>query len=105
MLACLVRYHNHKSEPDPAHKPYGALDREQRRQVRLLAALLRLAEGLDVGHRQAITRLRATYLGSGVEVEVSARGNVQKELVAAQRRVELFEKEFRARTVFRRAAN
>ena len=104
MLACLVRYHNHKSEPDPEHKPYGALDREQRRQVRLLAALLRLAEGLDVGHRQAVTRLRATYRGAGVEIEACAKGNVKQELIAAQRRAELFEREFRARTVFRRAA-
>lgn len=104
MLACLVRYHNHKSEPDPEHKPYGALDREQRRQVRLLASLLRLAEGLDVGHRQAVARLRAAYRGTDVEIEVSARGGVPQELSAAQKRAALFEREFRARAAFRRVA-
>jgi exopolyphosphatase/guanosine-5'-triphosphate,3'-diphosphate pyrophosphatase len=104
LLACLVRYHNHKSEPDPEHKPYGALDREQRRQVRLLASLLRLAEGLDFGHRQAVTRLHATYRGADVDVEVSGEGKVQQEVQAAQKRAALFEKEFRARVMFRRAA-
>jgi exopolyphosphatase/guanosine-5'-triphosphate,3'-diphosphate pyrophosphatase len=105
MAACLVRYHNHKSEPNPEHKPYGALDREQRRQVRLLAAILRLAEGLDVTHRQAITRLRAAYEGREVEVEAVSKLNLGKELAAAQRRAELFEREFRARAVFRRVAS
>ena len=57
-----------------------------------------------MGHRQAVTRLRATYRGAGVEIEACAKGNVKQELIAAQRRAELFEREFRARTVFRRAA-
>ncbi|NDQ57771.1 MAG: Ppx/GppA family phosphatase [Acidipila sp.] len=105
MVACLVRYHNHKSDPSPEHKPYGALDREQRRQVRLLAAVIRLAEGLDVTHRQAITRLRAAYHGRGVQIEALAKMSVGKEIAAAQRRAELFEREFRAQAVFRRVAS
>ncbi len=102
MVACLVRYHNHKSEPDLDHKPYAALDREQRRHVRQLASLLRLAEGLEVGHRQGVTRLRATYRGRHVEFEVTARENPQAALIAARRRAALFEREFHAEAVLRK---
>jgi exopolyphosphatase / guanosine-5'-triphosphate,3'-diphosphate pyrophosphatase len=104
MLACLVRYHNHKAEPDPEHKPYGALDREQRRQVRLLASLLRIAEGLASSHTQSVTHILATYRGGGVEIEVSAKRDAQKAILAAQRRVAMFEREFRSRVLFRKAA-
>lgn len=104
MVACLVRYHNHKSDPDPEHKPYGELDREQRRQIRLLASLLRLGEGLDMGHQQAVTAVRVNYRGAGVEIELISPHRAARELAAAQRRAALFEREFRARIVFRPSA-
>jgi exopolyphosphatase/guanosine-5'-triphosphate,3'-diphosphate pyrophosphatase len=103
MVSCLVRYHNHKSDPDPDHKPYGNLSRGQRRQVRLLAGLLRLAEGLDSGHRQAVGTLRALYRGGQVEVELFGKGDLAQAGAAAQKRAALLERELHARTVFRRA--
>ncbi len=44
MTACLVRYHNKKSEPSVAHPAFATLNREQRKIARLLAGMLRLAE-------------------------------------------------------------
>jgi exopolyphosphatase/guanosine-5'-triphosphate,3'-diphosphate pyrophosphatase len=102
MVACLVRYHNHKSDPDLDHKAYAALDREQRRQVRLLAGLLRLAEGLDPDHRQAVRKIRTTFRAGGVEFEVTARSDPAAALAAAQRRAGLFEGELHTRALFRK---
>ncbi len=104
MVACLVRYHNHKSDPDLDHKAYAALDREQRRQVRVLSALLRLAEGLDPDHRQSVSKLSTTFRAGQVELEVNARGDPAAALAAAARRAGLFESEFHTRVLFRKGS-
>src|SRR5262249_49873671 len=57
MTACLVRYHNKKSEPSVTHKCFASLDPEHRKRVRVLSGMLRLAERLESDHRQAIARL------------------------------------------------
>jgi len=102
MLGCLVRYHNHKSEPDPDHRPYGDLSREVRRKVRLLAGILRIAEGLDAGHQQAVSEVRAVYHGGHVEIELAGKGDLAQAMAAAQKRAGLCERELGATAMFRR---
>jgi len=102
LVGCLVRYHNHKSEPDPDHRPYGDLPRETRRQIRMLAALLRLAEGLDAGHQRSVGEVRAFYRIGRVEFEVGGKGDLAPATAAAQKRAGLFEREFGVSAVFRR---
>jgi len=102
LVGCLVRYHNHKSEPDPDHRPYGDLPRETRRRIRLLSALLRLAEGLDSGHQRAVSEVRALYRIGRVEFELSGKGDLAPAAAAAQKRAGLFEREFGVTALFRR---
>jgi len=102
IVGSLVRYHNHKSEPDPDHRPYGDLPREQRRRVRLLAGILRLAEGLDAGHQQTVSDVRAVYHVGHVEFDLSGKGDLTPALAAAAKRAGLFEREFGAAAMFRR---
>jgi exopolyphosphatase / guanosine-5'-triphosphate,3'-diphosphate pyrophosphatase len=102
IVGCLVRYHNHKSVPDPEHRPYGDLPRDVRRRVRLLAGILRLAEGLDAGHSQAVSEVRAVYHVGHIEIELSGRGDLAAATVAAQKRIGLFERELGATAIFRR---
>ncbi|MDE3169060.1 MAG: HD domain-containing protein, partial [Acidobacteriota bacterium] len=47
VIAALVRYHNSKSEPQPQHASYAALNGERRQQMRMLTSLLRIAEKLE----------------------------------------------------------
>jgi exopolyphosphatase / guanosine-5'-triphosphate,3'-diphosphate pyrophosphatase len=58
MVAALVRSHR-KSPPDPRHESFAALSAEQKNHVRRLAALLRIADGLDADHRQRVRRITA----------------------------------------------
>ncbi|HMD31306.1 MAG TPA: hypothetical protein VKG84_05315, partial [Candidatus Acidoferrales bacterium] len=102
VVGCLVRYHNHKSEPDPDHRPYGDLPRDVRRRVRLLAAILRIAEGLEVGHQQIVSEVRAVYHVGHVEIELYGKGDLTQAMAAAQKRAGLFEREFGATAMFRR---
>ena len=102
LVGCLVRYHNHKSEPDPDHRPYGDLPRETRRQIRMLSALLRLAEGLDSGHQRAVGGVRAHYQIGHVQFELEGKGDLTQAAAAAQKRAGLFEREFSVTALFRR---
>ena len=61
VLANVARYHR-RGHPRRKHDGFGSLPREARRTVRMLAALLRVADALDRSHRQVVRdadRLRA----------------------------------------------
>lgn len=103
MVASLIRYHNGKSEPEPHHKPYSALNPERRRQTRLLVALLRLAEALDSDHKQAVSRLETSFDQQRVEIRVAMKLSSIAVVNAAERRAEMFEKEFGAKLTLRRS--
>lgn len=57
IIAAIARAHR-KSEPQPKHYPYGRLSKNDQKLVVRLAALLRVADGLDRGHRAAIYRIK-----------------------------------------------
>ena len=51
LTALVARYHR-RAHPNPMHEYYADLDREDRIRVSKLAAILRVADALDTGHRQ-----------------------------------------------------
>lgn len=57
IVACLARYHR-KALPKLSHDAYARLALEDRRRVRFLAGLLRVADALDNGHLNIVTDLR-----------------------------------------------
>ncbi|WP_428266188.1 HD domain-containing protein [Haliangium sp.] len=73
MVATLVRTHR-KSPPDlKKHEHYASLDKAQRQTVRKLAALLRLADGLDTDHRQRVDRVVVGRLGDTITFDLVLR--------------------------------
>lgn len=59
LLALIARYHR-KSHPSERHPEFAQLDGVDRRRVRILAGLLRVAIGLDRGHQGAVGDLTAS---------------------------------------------
>ncbi len=55
-LAAIARYHR-KALPSVGHRTYTALDEPGRQRVRRLGGILRVADGLDRRHVQAVTRV------------------------------------------------
>lgn len=89
LVAAVARYHR-RGLPKRRHRALRDLDREDRRAVRWLAALLRVADGLDVEHRGQVTGL-SCGLGDGtVEVIVRAAASPRAALEAAARKADLF---------------
>jgi exopolyphosphatase / guanosine-5'-triphosphate,3'-diphosphate pyrophosphatase len=103
MVAALVRYHNCKSEPQLDHASYAALDGEQRRQVRLLGSLLRIAEKLESEHQQRVAGVDVQIAGRKAIFLIRAADGTRLDIAGLERKSDLFSREFHLRAEFRRA--
>lgn len=75
IVANIARYHR-RSEPTANHAPFARLSKPDRRLVRQLAAILRVADGLDRAHAQAV---------ESVSVRVSADSETPRQMTFAVR--------------------
>ena len=98
-LACLARYHR-RGDPKTSHEPFASLPPALQDRVCKLAALLRIADGLDFGHTGAISDVAAEVAGSRLRVTVEGAGELQLELWGARRKRLLFEKVYGSRVEF-----
>ena len=71
-----------------------ALDKNERERLRKLAALLRLADGLDRGRRGIVTAVDVEIGTDLVVLRLHTRDNAELELWGVRRRRDLFEKVF-----------
>lgn len=91
MMANVARYHR-KALPSQRHGDYMALEEPDRVVVRRLAALLRVAEGLDADHFQVVEQVELVDQGAELRLELRARDD--PDLWAAGQNADLFEAEF-----------
>ena len=84
IIALAARYHRQAS-PKKSHEGYGTLSSEYRRTVRVLAALLRLAEGLDRSHAQVVSGVDIARDKAGWLIRLRSKGDAELELWAARR--------------------
>jgi len=89
MIALVARYHR-QNLPKKSHEGYDTLTNPGRRTVRLLGALLRLAEGLERSHAQVVTAIRVQRpLKDHLPLRIRLRttGDAELEVWAAHRHV------------------
>ncbi|HXY68104.1 MAG TPA: Ppx/GppA phosphatase family protein [Gemmatimonadales bacterium] len=94
LIAMASRYHRRR-RPTKKHLEFAALEPEDRALVRRLAALLRMACGLDRGHVSAVEALRLRMLPDRLLVDVVPRlvtTDLKLELWGAQRKADLLAK-------------
>jgi len=90
IVASVARYHR-KALPSESHAHFAALSGPDRRTVRLLAALLRVADGLDRTHMRVVDDLRCVIASEKVTVRCRATGPADAELHAAGKKGDLFQ--------------
>ncbi len=95
LIANIVRYHR-RAYPRKSHSNFARLERADRRLVRRLAAILRIAVGLDRTHTQAVTDVRVRVRGGRVNVLAVAKREPRVELWDARRKAGLFRRAFDA---------
>ncbi len=95
IIANTARYHR-KSHPKPKHENFAHLGAEDRETVRKLAAILRIADGLDRTYKNVVARVECRRRGRACALHVHAhpRRDPALELWGAERRKELFEEVF-----------
>jgi exopolyphosphatase/guanosine-5'-triphosphate,3'-diphosphate pyrophosphatase len=91
IMALTARYHR-QATPQRRHEGYRDLPRRQRRIVRALAAMLRLAESLDRSHAQTVAGLELRDRGDDALVQVRVTGDAELEVWAAARHAAPFER-------------
>jgi exopolyphosphatase/guanosine-5'-triphosphate,3'-diphosphate pyrophosphatase len=93
VLALVCRYHR-GPRPKKRHPEYGALRKRDRDLVRRLAAILRIADGLDRSHFQVVEDIDCAVEEGRLVIRVAAREDAELELWAARRKRALFERVF-----------
>ena len=88
IVAAVARYHG-KGRPRKRDAAIDAMPKSVRRSVRWLAAILRIAEGLDRSHYQLIRQVRVARRGERWAILLTARRDAKLELWAARRRLDL----------------
>lgn len=96
VVGCVARYHR-RAAPSTKHASFRALEPDDRRRVRKLASILRLADALDRGHRSKIHQLELEIGASEVVIRAGGREDLSLEAWTAARKAALFEQTFRRR--------
>jgi exopolyphosphatase/guanosine-5'-triphosphate,3'-diphosphate pyrophosphatase len=98
-IAAIARYHR-GGRPKARHPEWNELDPWRRQSVEKLSAILRVADGLDRGHRQAVASVACRVRQKKVVFEVRAREDVAPEMESALQKSKLFSRVFGRRAVF-----
>ena len=98
IIATVARYHR-KSHPKMKHDGFKSLNNNDQLMVRKLAGMLRIADGLDRGHKAQVNALRCKIQPRKVLIKVQSSKNVDLELWAANMKKQLFEEVFRKQVV------
>jgi exopolyphosphatase/guanosine-5'-triphosphate,3'-diphosphate pyrophosphatase len=91
MVANVARYHR-GTPPKREHRAYAGLDRQLRRRIKRLAAILRVADGLDRGHSGAVEDIQVKLTRSDFEIRAvpaSDSYDLRLELWGATRKSDL----------------
>ena len=99
VIALIARYHR-KALPEDTHKYFCDLSPEMKKSVRVLASLLRIADGLDRMQEGRVKDFHAEMLGEDVKIELRSSLDLHEEMMAALEKSDLFEKTFGKKILF-----
>ena len=91
ILGNLIRYHR-GGRPKKEHVSYAGLTRQQQRTVLWLAGMLRVADGLDRSHEQAVAHIDVQVLDDTIVIRPTCRSAAHLERWAVERRKMLLER-------------
>jgi exopolyphosphatase/guanosine-5'-triphosphate,3'-diphosphate pyrophosphatase len=84
VIGLVARYHR-QGTPKKSHEGFEDLSPERREVVRVLGAMVRLAEGLDRSHAQVVDRVSVLAKKKRLRMRLRVKGDAELELWAAHR--------------------
>jgi exopolyphosphatase/guanosine-5'-triphosphate,3'-diphosphate pyrophosphatase len=95
-FALIARYHR-KADPSVDHEEFMALPERDRSAVRKLAAILRLADGLDRAHLSTVQNMDVTFDSNTIFLKLRTYRDCGTEIWGVERKAGLFESVFSRR--------
>jgi len=99
VIANVARYYR-KSVPGMEDPNFTELNEEQQERVSKLSAILRVAEGLDRGHRQRVRDVAVSNGSKTLRFIARTRANASVEIESAEKRAKYFARIFDTRVKF-----
>jgi exopolyphosphatase / guanosine-5'-triphosphate,3'-diphosphate pyrophosphatase len=93
IIANVARYHR-RSTPKARHNHFDVLNPTQKRRIRAIAGILRVADGLDRSHFQNVKNMEVEVTEQNITLTLDTIGDPELEIWGAMRKRELFEKLF-----------
>lgn len=90
IMANVSRYHR-RSTPKSRHKHYNKLSENEKKRVKKLSAILRIADGLDRSHYQNVQGMVIEKTQEQVTIKIKTESDPQLEIWGAMRKNALFE--------------
>ena len=101
MCALIARYHT-KALPDASrHQEFASLDSDGRELVEWLAAVLRVADGLDCNHANVVDRLTCEVHSKAMTIHLESAGDCRTEIERARQKQDLLEQKTGRRIQYR----
>ena len=94
MLASIGRFHRRGTPKPSSYEPMRQLSDDERERVTRLVAILRIADGLDRSHGDAVDVVTAHVRSDRVELEIAGGEDTDLEVWGVRRKRGLFEKVF-----------
>ena len=91
VLALVARYHR-TGRPKKSNRDYAKLHGDAKRAVKVLSAILCIAEGLDRSHADVISGIEAITSGDELTLKLQTRGDSELEVWAAARNLPALER-------------
>lgn len=104
IISCIARYHRGSLPDKKEHEIYCLLDKKDRKIVKRLAGILRIADGLDKAHMHLIKNLRINYDYENNIVEfyiICETPEFRPDIFPAIRKKDLFEIGFKTQVIFK----
>jgi len=99
VAAAVARYHR-RAFPSQKHALFKKLSPANRRLVRKLASILRIADALDRGHRSKVRMIDVDTSNGKIVMTPKGAGDLALEVWTARRKAALFEKTFETQVQF-----
>ncbi len=93
IVGSIARYHR-KRLPNKGHSHYAVLRRDERQKVKILSAILRVADGLDFTQQSLVKDITCEVSPDQVSINCAVSGEAEIEQKRALEKGELFEKVF-----------
>lgn len=100
IIGLMARYHR-KAVPQPRHPYFRDLSPADQHRVRVLAGILRVADGLDRSHADVIGSVKCRVSSREIAIVCEASGPADGEIAAAEEKADLLESVFDRRCVIK----